>query len=147
MDECSSFVVIGASGLIGSSIWNKLPPSRRIGTFHDFSSKELLHLDIRDECATRRFLRHIQPSTIYHAAALPNVDWCETHRDECWATNVIGTQNIVRAAMEVGAKVVFFSSDYIFNGLHGPIEKMILLRLLMCMVRQNSLRKKLFGQP
>ncbi|GAK51709.1 putative dTDP-4-dehydrorhamnose reductase [Candidatus Moduliflexus flocculans] len=123
MAEYSPFMVFGASGLIGSSIWGKLPQSRRVGTFHKFPKNDLLPIDIQDKHAIRQFIQRVKPSIIWHAAALANVDWCETHRDECWAVNVSGTQNIVLAAKEVGAKLIFFSSDYIFDGKHGPYDE------------------------
>ncbi|MBN1980134.1 MAG: SDR family oxidoreductase [Chitinivibrionales bacterium] len=118
--DLGSFLVIGASGMIGHSIWKKLSPSLRSGTFYNYPRDGLMQLDIRDRNSTHRFIQQMQPTVIFQVAALPNVDWCETHRDECWATNVIGTENLIQAAKEVGAKFVFFSSDYVFDGVNGP---------------------------
>jgi len=44
------------------------------------------------------------------------VDYCETHRKEAWKVNVEGTRNIAEACREVGAKMIFISTDYVFDG-------------------------------
>lgn len=99
---------------------SKLPPTRRFGTFSSHPVPGLVHLDIRNAEETYQLVREVSPSVIFQPAALPNVDWCEEHPEECWATNVWGTANLVRAARESRAKFVYFSSDYVFDGENGP---------------------------
>ncbi len=113
-------LVVGASGFIGNGLWRKLPEAMRYGTFCNHPSPDLIYLDIRDPYETFNSVRRLSPSVIFQPAGLPNVDWCEEHRDDCWATNVQGTANLVNAAKEIGAKFVYFSSDYVFDGKNGP---------------------------
>jgi dTDP-4-dehydrorhamnose reductase len=112
--------VVGASGFIGQILWRALPAGRRAGTYCASAVAGLEHLDLRDASQTLAFVGRVAPSVIFQTAALPNVDWCEDHRRECWAMNVEGTANLARAAREVGAKLVYFSTDYVFDGRDGP---------------------------
>jgi dTDP-4-dehydrorhamnose reductase len=63
--------------------------------------------------------RH-QPEPIYLAAALTGVDYCEDHQDEAWRINVEGTRNVAEAAARVGSKLIFYSTEYVFDGAAGP---------------------------
>jgi dTDP-4-dehydrorhamnose reductase len=65
----------------------------------------------------------MQPDVIIHTAALTNVDYCENHQKEAWKINVEGTKNIVEKCMEINAKLVYISSDYIFDGNSGPYKE------------------------
>jgi dTDP-4-dehydrorhamnose reductase len=65
-------------------------------------------------------MRRILPDTVFLAASVTNVDYCEVNPGLAYAVNVIGTRHVVGAANQVGAKLVFFSSDYIFDGNSGP---------------------------
>ena len=113
-------LVVGASGFIGQRLWRGLPEQDRVGTFCARAMPGLERLDLRDGRQTAELVRRVAPAVIVQPAALPNVDWCEDHRDECWAVNVDGTANLAGAAREVGAKLVYFSSDYVFDGQDGP---------------------------
>lgn len=119
----SPCLVVGASGLIGHILWSKLPPDRRYGTFYSYPVPGFVHLDIRDAQDSSSLVRDLSPSVIFQTAALPNVDWCEEHPEECWAMNVLGTVNLARAATDVGAKFIFFSTDYVFDGKDGPYSE------------------------
>jgi dTDP-4-dehydrorhamnose reductase len=56
-----------------------------------------------------------RPDLVLHAAAWTNVDGAEDHREDAFAVNALGTGNVV----ELGAPVVYFSSDYVFDGRKG----------------------------
>lgn len=80
------------------------------------SSKEM---DIRDYQAVLKVLKRVQPKLIIHAAAYTDVAKAETARSECWQSNVVGTENMVRAANLVKAKLIHISTDYVFWGDKG----------------------------
>jgi dTDP-4-dehydrorhamnose reductase len=90
------------------------------GTGNERSSSGLKALDIRDPGAVERLFREFQPAVTYLSAAMTNVDRCETNPGESWAVNVAGTGNVVKACSSCGSRLVFVSSDYIFDGLSGP---------------------------
>ena len=58
----------------------------------------------------------LQPDLVVHAAAMTNVDACETDPDRAYAVNVMGTRHVADGARRVGAHVVHLSTDYVFDG-------------------------------
>lgn len=78
-------------------------------------------LDITDSDAVMKLIEEIKPDAIYHCAAWTNVDGAEDNYDLCYNVNVNGTKNLVEAAKKVGAKIVYISSDYVFDGTKDGI--------------------------
>ena len=72
--------------------------------------------DLTDSEAVKAFVRSCRPTAIVHCAAYTDVDKAESQPEICAAVNGMGTVNIVRAALSVGAKIVFISTDYVFPG-------------------------------
>ena len=72
--------------------------------------------DLTDAQAVRNYVLSYRPTAIVHCAAYTNVDKAESQPEICAAVNGMGTVNLVRAALSVGAKVVFISTDYVFPG-------------------------------
>ena len=111
-------VVIGASGLVGGALRAVFPDA--IGTYFRSAVPGLEPLDITDAAAVRAFVRTAAPTLILLPAAQPHVDRCETESAESERVNVEGTRNVAEAAAEAGARLVFFSTDYVFDGTAGP---------------------------
>src|SRR3989344_6634340 len=61
--------------------------------------------------------------TIFHCAAMTNVDKCEKNREACWRANVIGTRNMIELAKRHGAKLVYISTGSIFSGEKGNYKE------------------------
>lgn len=114
--------VIGASGFIGSAVHSACG-AEAIGTYCSHPGAGLRQLDIRDAAAVGQLVSAVRPQLIIHPAAQPHVDWCEDHVEESYAVNVIGTRNVAVAARAAGARYVFFSTDYVFNGHAGPYRE------------------------
>lgn len=76
-------------------------------------------LDIRDAAAVRTAVRTFAPDCVLHCAACTNVDGAEADPDTAEAVNVLGTRNIVQAVRGTHAPVVYFSTDYVFDGAKG----------------------------
>ncbi|MBZ4646016.1 MAG: NAD(P)-dependent oxidoreductase [Clostridia bacterium] len=73
--------------------------------------------DLTDERQTMDFIRNYRPDIVVHCAAYTAVDRAEEEdRDECYAVNVLGTRYVAQACSEVGAKMVYISTDYVFDG-------------------------------
>jgi len=115
-------LIIGASGFIGSAL-RSVFGAEAVGTYCHHPIDGLLPLDMRDAAAVERLFREIQPELIIHPAAQPHVDWCEDHVQESYDVNVLGTRNVATAARAAGARYVFFSTDYVFNGDSGPYRE------------------------
>jgi dTDP-4-dehydrorhamnose reductase len=76
-------------------------------------------MDITSRSETEHTIRKHAPDLIIHTAALAIVDKCEKERDLAWKINVDGTENITTLAKIVKAKVVYLSTEYVFDGKTG----------------------------
>lgn len=59
-------------------------------------------------------------SCVVHCAAISNVDWCESHPEAARAVNVEGSAQVARAAVAAGCRMVYISTDAVFDGSRGP---------------------------
>ncbi|TFH48079.1 MAG: SDR family oxidoreductase [Methanothrix sp.] len=64
-------------------------------------------------------IRSLKPQYIVLTAAMTNVDACESDRLGAWKANALGPKNIALAARDIGAKLIYISTDYVFNGERG----------------------------
>ncbi|MGH2979146.1 MAG: SDR family oxidoreductase, partial [Solirubrobacterales bacterium] len=116
--------VVGASGLLGAYLYRSFAESGpTIGTGFHHGGGELATLDIRDEDAARALLAEHEPRAVICAAAVSNVERCETDPEWSSEINVHGTLALARAAAAIGATFVFLSSEYVFDGVHGPYDE------------------------
>ena len=93
--------------------------SVRLGSLGiDTPDPSFIHLDITDRIAVIDTIKRIKPDAIIHCAGWTAVDAAEKedNKDKVFAINVAGTQNIADAAKAVDAKMVYISTDYVFNG-------------------------------
>jgi len=82
-----------------------------------------LVLDVTDQEAVSRCVEETRPDVIVHCAAYTTVDDCERDAERAFRINAIGTENVARAARRVGAKLVYISTDYVFDGRKGAAYK------------------------
>ncbi len=80
-------------------------------------------VDIASEDSVGELFAHARPRTVVLSAALTNVEFCQENRETAWKINVNGAQNVARACKANRAKIVFFSSDYVFDGADGPYSE------------------------
>ena len=82
------------------------------------TSAPYVQMDITDEAAVRRTIEELKPDVIIHCAAWTNVDGAEApeNREKVHQINAVGTENIAKAAKAVDAKMVYISTDYVFDG-------------------------------
>jgi len=66
--------------------------------------------------AVREKIRALRPDVVIHAAAYTKVDLAESRPEDAYRVNALGTRNVALAAEEVGAKVCYISTDYVFDG-------------------------------
>ena len=104
-------LVTGAGGQLGREL---VDAARHAG--HDVVGLAKSELDITDQSAVDSAIRTAQPDVVIHAAAWTAVDACESDPDKAHLVNVIGTRNVVQAAQAVGARTVYISTDYVFDG-------------------------------
>jgi len=102
-------MILGASGLLGKALMREWTRDEVVG----FGSPDL---DIRDAEKVLDVVQKARPDWVVLAAAYTNVDDCESHPDLAFAVNRDGAVNVALAAKLIGAKLLFLSSDYVFDG-------------------------------
>ncbi len=103
-------LITGASGFVGSRAAKALQKS------HELLTPSHACLDITSPESVVRYMEEHRPQLILHLAALSNTGYCEEHPEESRLVNVQGVVNLAEAATRFGVKLVFFSSDQIYNG-------------------------------
>ncbi len=112
----SRVLVIGASGLVGWHVAKRLAAGEVTVVGFRNVSAGMRSLDVREPTLVRALITETAPSVIVLAAADPSVEGCERDPDSTRRVNVDGVRNVVAAAAEIRSRVVYFSSDYVFDG-------------------------------
>lgn len=123
-------LITGANGLLGQKLAQLFSQDSRyelLLTSHHpscyLNHQPLLdytQLDITSKSDVKSLLSSFRPDVIINAAAMTNVDACETQRELAWKINVHGVENLVGLARAIRAKLIHISTDYVFDGLRGP---------------------------
>jgi dTDP-4-dehydrorhamnose reductase len=115
-------LVIGASGQVGAALLRVLAARghQAVGTWAHHAYPGLVPLDLADGASLVRLLGDLRPDWVLCPAALSHVDYCEEHPDEAFAVNVHAPFAAAKTAARAGAGFVYYSSDYVFDGVGGP---------------------------
>ena len=106
------FLITGFKGQLGYDIVREL---KERGEF-DYLALDKDDMDITNREQVLEIVRKYQPDVIFHCAAWTAVDKAEDMEDVVRTVNVLGTKNLVDASIEVGAKIIYMSTDYVFDG-------------------------------
>lgn len=106
-------LVTGAGGFVGARILQQLRTQLRLTAFPRGMLAQATETDLL------RFVQQVQPDCILHTAALSDTGYCEAHSEESRRANVEVPLWLARAARNVGAGLVLFSSDQVYTGLPG----------------------------
>jgi len=101
-------LVFGSSGQLGHDLMSTFG-DKAVGLTH-------ADVDVTDGIGVSRIVREQRPDWVINTAAFHRVDDCELNPALAFAVNAVGAGNVARAATEIGAGVVFFSTDYVFDG-------------------------------
>jgi dTDP-4-dehydrorhamnose reductase len=107
--------------LLGRSLVNTLKDVYEVVGLgiHDSIGRDEVKVDITQKQQAMRSIAAVAPNVVVHAAAETNVDRCETERDFARSVNVMGTTNIAEICAKLRAKLIFISTDYVFDGVRG----------------------------
>lgn len=103
-------LVTGGEGLVGSNV----PGDDLLVT--DITKGCPVHLDVTDAEETRRVILDAKPAAVIHCAAWIDPDACERDPAGAFRVNVMGTMNVAAACREAGAKLVYVSTQLLFDG-------------------------------
>lgn len=124
-------LVTGANGLLGQKLSKLLAGDKHITPVLTVRKQsalppagvELHLMDITDADAVQATFSQHRPDVIVHTAAMTMVDQCELQRESCWQTNVTATEHLLRAAEAINAHFIYVSTDFVFDGSHGPLDE------------------------
>jgi dTDP-4-dehydrorhamnose reductase len=113
-------LVTGAGGLLGSKI---VELAKEYTVYKTHASHPLFQdsvkMDITNEKEVRQVFSQVMPNVVIHTAAETNVDKCEDRREHAWKINADGTRILAEACNKANAKMVYVSTDYVFDGEKG----------------------------
>ncbi|MEM5790564.1 MAG: SDR family oxidoreductase [Candidatus Aenigmatarchaeota archaeon] len=112
-------LIIGVSGLLGNRAFEIGKNRYKIfGTYreHKIEGENFFGLDVTQRKKVFDLMEKLKPDLVLDTHALHNVDYCETHPEESWLINVDGTRNVAEACKRLGCKMIFISTDYVFDG-------------------------------
>ena len=104
-------LVTGVKGQLGHDVVNELEKRG-----HTAIGVDIDEMDITDAASVERVIKGAAPDAVIHCAAYTAVDAAEDNEDLCRRVNAGGTANIARVCKELDCKLMYISTDYVFNG-------------------------------
>lgn len=123
-------LVTGSNGLLGQKLidlyknkteFELIATARGNDRYQEKSGYVYESLDITNETEVQNVLAKYKPDVLINTAAMTNVDACETDREGCDALNINAVKYLVNACNANGVHLVHLSTDFIFDGTHGPL--------------------------
>jgi dTDP-4-dehydrorhamnose reductase len=114
MIDQKTILFTGGSGLLGREIQKLLP---------DAHFPESMQFDITNFDQMKNFLRKLSIELIVHAAAFTSPPRIDNDPEKAIQINIIGTANIVKLCMQYHLKLIYISTDYVFNGDKGHYKE------------------------
>jgi dTDP-4-dehydrorhamnose reductase len=102
-------LITGAGGQLGRDLMEAFDGHAVVAAGHD-------RVDVGDRQAVLQLMDGARPEAVIHAAAWTAVDACEEDPDRAFRVNALGTRHVAEGARLVGARVVYISTDYVFDG-------------------------------
>lgn len=123
-------LITGGTGLLGKAlIESRNQPYDIVATYvgkysmSDSDDIRYLKLDIRDQDGHARLFQEFTPDVIIHTAGIGSPDYAEQHREESWDINVGGARNILSCCEKYDSKLIFISSNGIYDGEKAPYSE------------------------
>lgn len=118
--------ISGASGLVGGNCFQHFKSIgwNVVGSHFSYPVNDTVPFNTLNLNAENNFdLVDFAPDYILHCGALTWVDYCEEHPEESEQKTIQSTKNLLTLAEQCGAKLIYISTDYVFDGLNGPYDE------------------------
>ena len=109
-------LVIGAKGMLGRDLVDTLRFSFRPNQDWEILEWDIDEIDIQEENITVTKIENMKPQIVINLAAYTDVDGCESNEEKAFAVNAEGMRHVALGALKCNAKVVYISTDYVFDG-------------------------------
>ena len=110
-------LLIGASGQVGRALGPAFEDGYDVvAASHQHVERHHEHVDLADANGIRALMHRLRPEIVLLAGGMCNVDGCEIETELCDQVNVVGTHILAEEAWTLGTRVVFFSTDHVFDG-------------------------------
>jgi dTDP-4-dehydrorhamnose reductase len=106
-------LIIGAQGMLGHDLLKVFAKG------YEVIGLDKENVDITRQGATRKTIKEISPAVVINAAGYTDVDGCEKKMHKAFVINGEGAKNVAKGCRDNGAKLVYISTDYIFDGEKG----------------------------
>ncbi len=125
-------LVTGSNGLLGQKLsdlilknpnYELIASSKGPNRYPSTEGMIYESLDVSDYDALAEIIKRHKPKAVIHTAAMTNVDQCEDAREECRKLNVLAVDHLVKLAEIHGFYLVHLSTDFVFDGEHGPYKE------------------------
>ena len=124
-------LVTGANGLLGQKLCALLTSDKEITLIatarhklnFDLANANFVALDVTVEDSIKTVISNTKPDVVIHTAAMTQVDQCEGEREACWLNNVTAVEYLAKACESNNVHLVHVSTDFIFDGTHGPLDE------------------------
>jgi dTDP-4-dehydrorhamnose reductase len=122
-------LLTGGTGLLGQALIATAGAEHRISVLHlrDYpvpvNGVEMVVLNILERERLEEFFAAHDFDVVVHAAGIASVDYVERHFEEAWESNVVGTQNVVDLVCKRGMRIVYVSSNAVFDGANAPYRE------------------------
>jgi len=118
-------LIIGASGVLGSRLYNDTIKKKWdvTGTYCSHECEGLSYLDVRDKASLEKVFNFFRPEAVIMAGGITDVDLCTLKPKLAKDVNIKGTLNLVKKIKEYGSKLIYVSTDYVFDGENGPYKE------------------------
>lgn len=115
--ESTKILITGCGGMLGDAFYKYYSnKSTVLATDIDLNRPWLKYMDVREKQEVETIIKDFQPDLIFHLAALTDLEYCETHPDECYLTNSIGTENIATLCKKYEIPLLYICTAGIFDG-------------------------------
>jgi len=119
-------LITGATGQLGRSVVEELQPhfnilstARKIPV-ETLTACPVVEMDISNKSIVQQVVSKHEPDVLIHLAAMTNVDGCEREKEKAWDINVKGTEHLLQVISGSETRIIFISTDYVFDGEYGP---------------------------
>lgn len=124
-------LITGSNGLLGQKIVKRcvkhripfIATSKGVNRNPECPESNYISLDLQQSDEVKKLVLDQKPTAIIHTAALTNVDYCESNREECYRVNVVASRILYEAAKSIQAHFQLLSTDFVFDGENGPYKE------------------------